>query len=129
MEYSFSKNINSTFEFVEKKVRASLLEVGFGVLTEINIKESFKNKLDLEYKNYKILGACNPKLAYEAINYEETIGILMPCNIIIIDNEDCTTKLVFPKAKNLLNITDNRDLLELSVKVDKLLETAFNNIN
>ena len=80
MEYSFSKNINSTFEFVEKKVRASLLEVGFGVLTEINIKESFKNKLDLEYKNYKILGACNPKLAYEAINYEETIGI---CHVIL----------------------------------------------
>ena len=53
----------------------------------------------------------------------------MPCNIIIIDNEDGTTKLVFPKTKNLLNITDNRDLLELSVKVDKLLESAFNNIN
>ena len=75
--------------------------IGFGVLTEISIKDAFKSKLDLEYKNYKILGACNPPLAHEAINYDEMIGILMPCNILLIDNEDGTTKVVFPNAKSI----------------------------
>ena len=84
---------------------------------------------DLEYKNYKILGACNPTLAHEAINYDEMIGILMPCNILLIDNEDGTIKVVFPNAKSLLDITDNQDLIDLSINVDNLLEQAFNEIS
>ena len=107
----------------------ALKNIGFGVLTEISIKDAFKSKLDLEYKNYKILGACNPQLAHEAINYDNMIGILMPCNIIIIDNEDGSTKVVFPKAKTLLEVTDNKSLMDLSTKVDNLLGKAFSKIN
>ena len=81
MIYSYSKNIKSNFEQSEAKIVNALTSVGFGVLTEINIKNAFKSKLDLNYKNYKILGACNPSLAHEAIGFEELIGILMPCNI------------------------------------------------
>ena len=99
------------------------------MLTEISIKDAFKSKLDLEYKNYKILGACNPPLAHEAINYDEMIGILMPCNILLIDNEDGTTKVVFPNAKSILDITDNKDMMDLSIKVDNLLKGAFNEIS
>ena len=105
------------------------MEVGFGILTEINIKDAFKMKLDLDYKKYKILGACNPTLAFEAIENENLIGILMPCNIVIIDNEDNTVKVVFPKAENLLEIADNNHISKLSQKVDLLLQTAFNKIN
>ena len=93
------------------KVRESLMDIGFGVLTEINMKDAFKSKLDLDYKNYKILGACNPTLAHEALDSESLIGILMPCNILVIDNEDQTTKIVFPYAKSLLEVTDNNDIL------------------
>ena len=85
MKYSYSKNLNFPFELTENKVRKALQNIGFGVLTEISIRDAFKSKLDLEYKNYKILGACNPTLAHEAINYDEMIGILMPCNILLID--------------------------------------------
>ena len=129
MKYSYSKDLNSSFESTEDQVREALQNIGFGVLTEISIKDAFKSKLDLEYKNYKILGACNPPLALEAINFDEMIGILMPCNILLIDNEDGTTKVVFPNAQSLLDITDNKDVMDLSIKVDNLLEGAFNEIS
>ena len=129
MEYSYSKDIKLSFEDAEHKVRDALMNIGFGVLTEINMKDAFKAKLDLDYKNYKILGACNPKLAHEALDSESLIGILMPCNILVIDNENETTKIVFPYAKSLLEVTDNNDIFELADKVDSLLKSAFDNIN
>ena len=129
MQYFYSKNILSNFNDSEIKVRESLMDIGFGVLTEINMKDAFKTKLDLEYRNYKILGACNPTLAHEALDDEEMIGILMPCNILVIDNEDKTTKIVFPVAKSLLDVTQNQDIVNLADKVDKLLKAAFDNID
>ena len=129
MKYSYSKDIKSGFENTERKVHAALMEVGFGVLTEINMKDAFRNKLNLEYKNYKILGACNPTLAHEALESESLIGILMPCNILIIDNEDQTTKVVFPIAKSLLEVTENNTIVELADKVDDLLKSAFDTVN
>ena len=129
MKYSYSKDINCDFQRTESKVRDVLAQVGFGILTEINIKDAFKNKLDIDYKNYKILGACNPALAFEALASEDLIGVLMPCNILIIDNENDTTKVVFPKAEELLEITDNKNIILLSEKVDKLLLEAFSLIN
>jgi len=128
MKYSYSKDISSNFQDTENKVRDALTDIGFGVLTEINMRDAFKSKLDLEYKNYKILGACNPNLAHEALQSESLIGILMPCNILVIDNEDNTTKIVFPSAKSLLEITDNSDIDQLSDKVDDLLKTAFKKV-
>ena len=129
MKYSYSKDIKSGFENTARKVHAALMEVGFGVLTEINMKDAFRNKLNLEYKNYKILGACNPTLAHEALESESLIGILMPCNILIIDNEDQTTKVVFPIAKSLLEVTENNAIVELADKVDDLLKSAFDAVN
>jgi len=128
MKYSFSKDLDCSFENAEKSVVDALMNVGFGVLTEVNIQGAFKTKLDIDYKKYKILGACNPNLAHEALEDEPLIGILMPCNIVIIDNEDGTTKVVFPNAKNLLEITENKKIDSLSEKVDRLLESAFNTL-
>ena len=129
MGYFYSKTLEVPFREAENKVSNALLDVGFGILTEINIKDAFNEKLGIEHKNYKILGACNPDLAHKAINHESNIGILMPCNIVIIDNEDGTTEIVFPKAKALLDITDNPSIIRLSEKVDAILKEAFNNIN
>ena len=129
MKYSYAKDIESSFQDTENKVRESLMDIGFGVLTEINMKDAFKSKLDLDYKNYKILGACNPTLAHEALDSESLIGILMPCNILVIDNENQTTKIVFPNAKSLLEVTDNKDIFKLADKVDDLLKKAFDNIS
>ena len=128
MKYSYSKDLDCSFENAEKSVVDALMNVGFGVLTEVNIQGAFKTKLDIDYKKYKILGACNPNLAHDALEDEPLIGILMPCNIVIIDNEDGTTKVVFPNAKNLLEITENKKIDSLSEKVDRLLESAFNTL-
>ena len=128
MSYSYSKDIKLNFIDAESKVKEALLNVGFGVLTEINMREAFKSKLDLDYKNYKILGACNPHLAKEALEYESLIGILMPCNILVIDNQDKTTKIVFPLAESLLEITENEEVFSLSKRVDELLKKAFDEI-
>ena len=128
MKYSYSKNIQSDFNDSEAKVRESLSEVGFGVLTEINMQVAFKQKLNLDYKNYKILGACNPQLAHKALDSESLIGILMPCNILVIDNEDGSTKIVFPDAESLLEITENQQVIYLAREVDKLLKKAFDSI-
>ena len=128
MKYSFSKDIESGFEDTESKIREALLDVGFGILTEINMKKAFKEKLNLEYKNYKILGACNPTLAHQALESESFIGILMPCNILLIDNEDQSTKIVFPYAKSLLEVTENNAISDLANKVDDLLRSAFDAI-
>ena len=128
MSYSYSKDVNLNFQEAEHKVRDALMNIGFGVLTEINMKDAFKSKLDLDYKNYKILGACNPNLAHKALDCESLIGILMPCNILVIDNEDKTTKIVFPLAESLLEITENEEVFSLSKRVDELLKKAFDEI-
>tara|TARA_Y100001935_G_scaffold23313_2_gene16933 strand:- start:2155 stop:2544 length:390 start_codon:yes stop_codon:yes gene_type:complete len=129
MKYSYSKNIHLSFDDAEKRVKDVLMNIGFGVLTEINMKDAFKTKLDLEYRNYKILGACNPQLAHEALDSESLIGILMPCNILVIDNEDHSTKIVFPLAKSLLEVTDNNEIIRLADKADNLLKSAFDQID
>ena len=128
MKYSYSKDIKLNFEETENKVKEALMNIGFGVLTEINMKDAFKAKLDLEYKNYKILGACNPQLAREALDSESLIGVLMPCNVLIIDNENETTKIVFPNAKSLLEVTENNEIDILADKVDNLMKSAFDSI-
>ena len=128
MKYAYSKDIESGFEDTEHKIRDALMDVGFGILTEINMKDAFKEKLNLEYKNYKILGACNPTLAHKALESESLIGILMPCNILLIDNENQSTKIVFPYAKSLLEVTENDAISDLANKVDNLLRTAFDAI-
>ena len=128
MKYAYSKDIESCFEDTEHKIRGALMDVGFGVLTEINMKDAFKEKLNLEYKNYKILGACNPTLAHKALESESLIGILMPCNILLIDNENQSTKIVFPNAKSLLEVTENDAISDLADKVDDLLRSAFDAI-
>ena len=129
MKYSYSKDIQSDFQSTENKVNKVLMDVGFGVLTEINIKDAFKTKLNLDYKNYKILGACNPNLAHQALENESLIGILMPCNIVIIDNKDGSTKVVFPNAKNLLEITNNNKIAPLANRVDSILKEAFDKLS
>ena len=129
MKYSYSKNIKTTFQEAEESIKNSLEKIGFGILTEINVDEAFESKLGINYRKYKILGACNPKLAHQALEETYNVGILMPCNVIIIDNEDGTIKVIFPKADSLLNITDNQEIIKLSKHVDELLESAFHNIH
>ena len=85
MSYYFNKTLKGSFEDVITKVTDELKKEGFGILTEIDVKETLKKKLDVDFKKYKILGACNPPFAYEALKVEDKIGAMLPCNVIVIE--------------------------------------------
>ena len=83
MEYYFSKTIKGSFDNAVQKVTEALKAEGFGILTEIDLKATLKKRLDMDFYNYKILGACNPPFAYKALQVEDKIGTMLPCNIIV----------------------------------------------
>ena len=85
MSYYFNKTISGNFDDVIVKVTDELKKEGFGILTEIDVKETLKKKLDVDFKKYKILGACNPPFAYKALQAEDKIGAMLPCNVIVIE--------------------------------------------
>ena len=88
MSYYFSKVVNEDFDKAIEKVTGKLKEEGFGVLTEIDVKATLKKKLDVDFKKYKILGACNPPFAYKALQAEDKIGIMLPCNVVVEENNE-----------------------------------------
>jgi uncharacterized protein (DUF302 family) len=83
MSYYFAQTLHSSFDDAVAKITAALKEEGFGVITEIDVKETLKRKLDVDFRRYKILGACNPKLAHEALKLEDKVGTMLPCNVIV----------------------------------------------
>ena len=85
MSYYFSKTINRNFDEVVLKLTDELKREGFGILTEIDVRETLKMKLDVDFKKYKILGACNPHFAHKALKAEDKIGTMLPCNVIVIE--------------------------------------------
>ncbi|MEE8340613.1 MAG: DUF302 domain-containing protein [Candidatus Neomarinimicrobiota bacterium] len=106
MNYGYKMKVNHTFEQSEQKLRHALTEEGLGVITEIDVKNVFKQKLNIDYKKYKILGVCEPNTAYKALSIDEQIGLLLPCNIIIWENDDKSTSIAAIDAKVQLAITD-----------------------
>jgi uncharacterized protein (DUF302 family) len=88
MSYFFSKTLNTDFDSAISKVTDELKKEGFGILTEIDVKETFKKKLDVDFRKYRILGACNPNFAFEAIKSEDKVGTMLPCNVVVQEHED-----------------------------------------
>src|SRR3990170_4972896 len=88
MSYYFSKKTALGFEEAIEKVTEALKSEGFGILTEIDVKETLKKKLDVDFRPYRILGACNPPFAYKALQAEDKVGIMLPCNVIVQESEN-----------------------------------------
>ena len=93
MTYHFSKTCAISFEDAISKVTEALKKEGFGVLTEIDVRETLKKKLDVSFRKYKILGACNPSFAYRALQAEDKIGTMLPCNVIVQERADGTVEV------------------------------------
>ncbi|HDY74984.1 MAG TPA: DUF302 domain-containing protein [Candidatus Marinimicrobia bacterium] len=88
MSYHFSKTVDMSFDEAIENVTEELKKEGFGILTEIDVKATLKKKLDVDFRNYRILGACNPPFAYKALLAEEKIGTMLPCNVVVQEYDD-----------------------------------------
>jgi len=128
MDYGYKRHINQTFEQSEEKLRQTLLEEGFGVITEIDVKNVFKQKLNNDFKKYKILGACEPNTAYKALSIDEQIGLLLPCNVVIWENDDKTTTVAAINSEVQLAIAGIGKLTEHADQINKQLKAAVDKI-
>jgi uncharacterized protein (DUF302 family) len=87
-EYAFTVNLDTPYEQARERIETALKEQGFGIITEIDIRQTFKVKLDRDFRKYAILGACNPNLAIQALGAEPQVGLLLPCNVIVYEDDD-----------------------------------------
>lgn len=116
--YGFSVEIPLAFDQAVARVRDELAKEGFGVLTEIDVKATLKKKLDVEFRPYIILGACNPPLAHQALSHERDIGLLLPCNVIVYQGDDPSTSVVAAlDPVRQLELTGNTDIEPLAQEV------------
>lgn len=127
MQYGFSKITDLSFDNVISKVTDELKKEGFGVLTSIDVKETLKKKINVDFKNYTILGACNPPLAHKALLSEEEIGLLLPCNVIVYEKDNKTAVSVFDPAL-MSHIVDNENLKSVAEEVQEKLKRVLNNV-
>lgn len=120
--YAFGKKFAAPFGEVEQKVREELAKEGFGVLTEINVQDKFKEKLERDFREYVILGACNPALAWEAFAKEINIGTLLPCNVVVYRNDSDETVVMIMDPVAALGVIGNSGLTEVAAQVRARME-------
>jgi len=127
MPYQNSKTVNLSYEDAINKVTEELKKEGFGILTEIDVKETLKKKLDVDFRKYKILGACNPPLAYKALSYEENIGVMLPCNVIVQETIDGSVRVSAINPMVAMQSVANENLNgvaeEVSGKLKKVIDS------
>ncbi|MFC1648140.1 DUF302 domain-containing protein [Nanoarchaeota archaeon] len=125
--YGYTKKMELNFSNAIAKLREELAKEGFGVLTEIDVKSTLKKKLDVDIENYIILGACNPKMAHKALQVEKEIGLLLPCNVIVYEeNGDVKVSAILPTQA--MSVTGNNDLNKVAVQVEKSLKRVIDRL-
>jgi|SRR5688572_6587915 len=129
-KFGFSKTIDLPFKEAVQKVRGALKDEGFGILCEIDIKEKLKEKLGVDFRDYVILGACNPPLAYRTLQQEIGIGLLLPCNVIVYETELGKSEVAAIDAKTMLSVvgSDNATLNSVADEVNEKLERVISGL-
>ena len=125
MKYYLNKSTQYSFDTAIEKITAALKEQGFGILMEIDMKATLKAKLDIDRRPYKILGACNPSFANKALQLEEKIGILLPCNVTIIEREDGNADVSVMDPSVAMSVVENPALAGVAEEVKTKLEIAL----
>ncbi len=127
MSYYFSKILNTGFDETITKTAQALQNEGFGILTEIDVTATLKKKLDVDFKPYKILGACNPSFAYQALKNEDKIGVMLPCNVVVIQQENgVEVSAVDPMAS--MQAIKNEALGQIAEQVQQKLKNVIDSL-
>lgn len=127
MSYYFSRILDDSFDHSIERITNALQERKFGILTEINVKETLKKKLDIDFHQYKILGACNPSFAHKALTYEDKVGTMLPCNVIVQEITDGKTEIAAIDPLESMKAIKNDDLKIIAEEVRQMLKDAIEN--
>lgn len=128
MSYHFSKICSISFEETIGKVMENLKLEGFGVLTEIDVRDTLKKKLNVDFRRYKILGACNPQFAYQALQAEDKIGVMLPCNVIVQEREPGVVEVSAVDPVASMMAIHNPKLLIIATQVQAKLKKVIDNL-
>jgi len=128
MNYYFAKDVNLEFDSAIEKVTEELKKEGFGILTEIDVQATLKKKLDVDFRKYKILGACNPPFAHKALTVEDNIGVLLPCNVIVQEKEPGKSVISVVNPMESMKAVGNSSLAEIAEEVTLKLKNVIKNI-
>lgn len=128
MSYYFSKIINASFDEAVAKVTVELKEEGFGILTDIDVKATLKKKLDVEFRKYRILGACNPPFAYKALQAEDKIGTMLPCNVIVQEISDGQVEVTAVDPLASMQAVKNPALIKIATEIRNKLKTVIGRV-
>ncbi|MCL5434860.1 MAG: DUF302 domain-containing protein [Patescibacteria group bacterium] len=127
MTYGIQKTITGTFDEIVNRTRDALAKEGFGVLTEINVQDTLKKKLNIDYPQYVILGACHPQSAYQTLQKEREIGLLLPCNVIVYEKaRKITVSAIRPTVA--MQVVENDEIVGIAQEVEQKLERVIANI-
>ena len=124
MQYGFSKTTDYTFSQAIEKVTDELKKEGFGILTTIDVKETLKNKINVDFKNYTILGACNPPIAHKALQTEEELGLLLPCNVVVYEKDNKIVVSIFDPMM-MTKVIDNDKMISIASEVKEKLQRVL----
>lgn len=128
MEYQFSKRVLFSFNKAVERTTEELKKQGFGIITSIDMKKTFKNKLNVDFRNYVILGACNPQFAYEGLLEEDKLGIFLPCNVVVQEHDNGEVEISMINPEETVHSIDNLNLKTFASEVKESLQEAFRNI-
>lgn len=126
--YAIGRSVALPYDKAVERIRATLAEQGFGVLTEIDVRATLKKKLDVDFKRYIILGACNPPLAHRAIEFDPDIGLLLPCNVVVREEADGRIWVGFMDPAAVLKLVDRPEVNALGKEVRARLERVQNSL-
>jgi uncharacterized protein (DUF302 family) len=128
MDYYFSKTLKITFDEAIAKVTEELKKGGFGIITKIDVKETLKKKLNVDFRKYKILGACNPPFSYRALQVEDKIGLMMPCNVIVQELPGGKVEVAAINPVASMAAVNNPKLRDVGMEVSAKLKAVIDNL-
>jgi uncharacterized protein (DUF302 family) len=128
MSYYFNKVVAITFAEAIDKVTEELKKEGFGILTQIDVKEALKKKINVDFRKYRILGACNPQYAYKALQAEDKIGTMLPCNVIVQERDDGKVEIAAIDPVASMQSVKNESLSEIAATIQSKLKQVIENV-